>query len=112
MPIKPGSALIAPRSIIPLWFDRKNPEDPFPLAYEWQDGYRLTLDRALGEMDEWDWFSDWYIVEGDIPFQMCAFRGRSSGINLTGMIDWAERTAECGPARCGRPMSRLKRRIR
>jgi hypothetical protein len=52
------------RLIIPLLFDRLNPEDRFPSAPVGPEGhYRL-------DQKEWPFFSDFVIVEDDIPFHV------------------------------------------
>jgi hypothetical protein len=78
------------RTIIPLLFDRRDPEDRYPIHGADIDAFQLPSVSFDDRIDDWRWLAERFIVESDIPFQRSSLRGYDDSSDLTYVINWAE----------------------
>ncbi|HEY2412713.1 MAG TPA: hypothetical protein VGI40_10745 [Pirellulaceae bacterium] len=78
------------RTIIPLLFDRRDPEDRYPIHGDNIGAFQLPSVEFDWRVDDWRWFAGRFVVESDIPFQRSAVRGYDDSSDLTYVINWAE----------------------
>src|SRR4029079_9114932 len=77
------------RLVIPLLFDRSDPEDRFPSMFP-NDGRPRRY--QFGTTD-WPYFSSEICVMDDVPFNRCSIRAFAGSMaDFSYAIDWAEKS--------------------